>query len=497
MGDDAVFKLQAMLERALDELSPRNAGVCLFNYLRDLAPFEHLVCYAVDRNSRSMSIVMDYSPDARAPEAYPVRRKTLVPFDALEKARAEAGGDIYLMDAADSPLAEAYLRDFPYSAASALLLLFRDDRESNASASLVFLHRAHGVFTEEHRANIALLRDVIVRVANRLLAGHGDACLALNADGALPASPDAMLRRCPGLAGVMARVDAVAPTDGHVLITGPTGVGKELVAEAIHALSPRRRGPLVRVNCGAIPDSLLDAELFGYEKGAFTGAAAAHPGYFEQADHGAIYLDEVGELPMQAQVRLLRALDAKEIRRIGGTRRIDLDIRVIAATHRDLRAMTEEGLFREDLWYRLNVFPLAVPPLGARPEDIPVLTRHFYTRYVAEQRLDAPPALTPAFLRDLGGRPWRGNVRELRYLVERSILFGAARKEKTLRPPEEERMPKRRPGKAGRERVLDALARAHGRIQGKNGAAALLGLSPSTLRDHMKKLGIPLPGKRE
>lgn len=221
-------------------------------------------------------------------------------------------------------------------------------------------------------------------------------------------SPEALLRRCPGLKREMRQVDIVAPRNSTVLIQGPSGSGKELVAETIHSLSPRAERPLIKVNCGAIPPTLLDSELFGHEKGAFTGAASAHAGYFEQARGGTLYLDEIGELELPVQVRLLRVLESREIRRVGGTRRIPVDVRIIAATHRNLEEMVRDGRFREDLWYRLCVYPLDIPALAHRPGDIPVLASHFYTVYAREMEASSPPVLSSRFLLDLASRRGRG-----------------------------------------------------------------------------------------
>ena len=203
---------------------------------------------------------------------------------------------------------------------------------------------------------------------------------------------------------------------------GETGVGKEVIANAIHNLSLRSNGPFIRVNCGAIPPTLMDSELFGHEKGAFTGALFQKRGRFERADGGTIFLDEIGELPLEAQVRLLRVLQEKEIERVGGTETIQVDIRVIAATHRNLDQMLAEGRFREDIYFRLRVFPIAIPPLRLRPEDIPVLVQHFIQKKCREMKTVKIPSLAPGALDRLMLYNWPGNVRELENAVERELI---------------------------------------------------------------------------
>jgi len=304
-----------------------------------------------------------------------------------------------------------------------------------------------------------------------------------------------------GLRETMEMVRQVAPLESPVLLLGETGVGKGVIANAIHYSSPRRKGPFITVNSGAIPEALIDSELFGHERGAFTGAIEQKRGRFERANRGTIFLDEVGELPPQAQIRMLRVLQEKEIERVGGSRAIPVDIRIIAATHRNLREMVRAGQFREDLWFRLNVFPINVPPLRARKEDIPSLLHHFLGKKSYELKLAAIPDLAPGALDRLMNYAWPGNVRELENVVERELILnrGALLGFKTVAVGDDEAG---RPGAEGARRPLslDAVSADHirsvlkmaaGVVHGPGGAAALLGINPSTLRSRMKKLGIP------
>ncbi len=305
-----------------------------------------------------------------------------------------------------------------------------------------------------------------------------------------------------GLKTVIELVNQVAPLNNTVLITGETGVGKEVIANAIHQRSPRRNGPFIKVNCGAIPDSLIDSELFGYEKGAFTGAVSQRRGRFERASGGTIFLDEVGELSLNAQVRLLRVLSTHEIERVGGSKIIPMDIRVITATHRDLAAMVAEGRFREDLWFRLNVFPITVPPLRQRKGDIPALFRHFLMLKSRELGI-SPPLLAPGGLTRLMDYDWPGNVRELENVIERELIR-APHKDMLF---ESLHHSGASPGPAAaasptetvKIRPLDEVMKGHiqktlkmtrGKINGPGGAAELLKINPNTLRSRMEKYNI-------
>ena len=306
-----------------------------------------------------------------------------------------------------------------------------------------------------------------------------------------------------GLLGVLEKVRQVAPLQTPVLITGETGVGKEVVANAIVRFSARNDGPFIKVNCGAIPESLLDSELFGHEKGAFTGADHRKMGRFERADQGTIFLDEIGELPPQAQVRLLRVLQHMEIERVGGTESIPVDIRVIAATNRNLEDMTAEGRFRPDLFYRLNVFPIHVPPLKERLSDLPALVDHFVAKKSMEMKIDRPASVDASSIVRLLEYNWPGNIRELENLVERALIqhkggpldltgflpaYTATRSRESKMPQAADIPPL---DHMIRTHIQKALDMSGGKVQGPGGAAEILRIHPNTLRKRMQRLGIP------
>jgi hydrogenase-4 transcriptional activator len=320
-----------------------------------------------------------------------------------------------------------------------------------------------------------------------------------------------------GLRQVMERVAQVARSTAPVLILGETGSGKEVVARAIHAQSARDRGPFIRVNCGALPTELIDSELFGHERGSFTGAMATRRGWFEQAHGGTLLLDEIGELSLAAQVRLLRVLQDGVLQRVGGEKPLTVDVRVVAATHRDLADMVRRGRFRHDLWYRLAVFPIALPSLREHPEDIPAMAEHFTRRAAARFGV---PYRAPGE-RDIAllvAYPWPGNVRELAAVMDRAVLLGeGARLEvaRALGAPSPHSPPSPlSPAPAGpaaaprpdeiepldavmRRHIERALAATHGRVDGPFGAARLLHINPHTLRARMRKLGVDWRRHRE
>jgi transcriptional regulator with GAF, ATPase, and Fis domain len=310
-----------------------------------------------------------------------------------------------------------------------------------------------------------------------------------------------------GLRDAMEMVRQVASLNTPVILLGETGTGKELIANTIHYTSPRRSGSLIKVNCGAIPENLIDSELFGHERGAFTGAITQKKGRFERADAGTIFLDEVGELPLQAQLRLLRVLQEKEIERVGGTRTIPVDVRVVAATHRDMAELVRTGVFREDLWFRLNVFPITLPPLRERKGDIPALIDYLVERKSKDLKIYPLPAVSIEDVERLKAYHWPGNIRELENLIERELirLRGRGRGERlTFGPLEvlERRKPSTpEPEREGNPLTLDeamsrqirqVLQRCNGKVSGPGGAAQLLGINPNTLRSRMRKLGITL-----
>ncbi len=311
-----------------------------------------------------------------------------------------------------------------------------------------------------------------------------------------------IIGRSPALVSVLDKVRQVASTDTTVLVVGETGTGKELIARAIHSNSPRRGKPLIKINCAALPSGLVESELFGHERGAFSGAIARRIGRFELANGGTIFLDEIGELPLDIQAKLLRVLQEREFERVGGANTIEVDVRIIAATNRDLPRAIRERTFREDLYYRLNVFPLSLPPLRERQEDIPLLTGFLVDRFGVRIGKSIS-GVGPDTMRRLLDYPWPGNVRELENVLERAVIlnvgplleidpsaFMTVSVQAQRSPAAAPEPPSSTLKAVEQQHILDALRQSNWVIDGPNGAGKRLGLHPNTLRSRLKKLGI-------
>ena len=404
-------------------------------------------------------------------------------------------------------IADVFEQEFEKHFTSVLLIPL--ELESQRIGSVAISTQRETAYTEEHARLMSSLKEPFAIALSNALR-HGEVLklkdrLAddnLHLQGELKRlSAGRLTDSVVGLKDVMKKAAQVAHLSSPVLLLGETGVGKEIVANAIHHRSMRREGPFIRVNCGAIAETLVDSELFGHEKGAFTGAVSLKRGIFERADKGTVFLDEIGELTLQAQVKMLRVLQHKEFERVGGSGAVKVDIRIIAATHRNLQDMVREGKFREDLWFRLNVFPIVIPPLRERKSDIPALVHHFIDRKSKELGIKDPPRLSPGAIDRLMAHDWPGNVRELENIVERALIVNTegeplpfddllpqkGRKETILYSSENESL------------LLDDVMARHikyvldltkGKVHGKGGAAEVLGINASTLRAKMRNLGI-------
>jgi formate hydrogenlyase transcriptional activator len=301
-----------------------------------------------------------------------------------------------------------------------------------------------------------------------------------------------IIGKSPALRRVLDMVRVVAPTDATVLINGETGTGKELIAEAIHKCSDRSHGPLVKVNCAAIPAGLLESELFGHERGAYTGAVARGIGRFERANRGTLFLDEIGDLPPELQPKILRVIQERQFERLGGTATINTDVRVICATHRNLVEMVDRREFRADLFYRLSVFPIELPPLRERPDDIRLLVQHFAIVYAARMNKEIT-AISEEFITALVRHAWPGNIRELQNFIERSVILSTGGVLSGSLPEVTGTLklsPVTTLEDAERSHILHTLDQTEGVVGGRNGAATRLGLPRTTLISKMKRLGI-------
>jgi formate hydrogenlyase transcriptional activator len=358
------------------------------------------------------------------------------------------------------------------------------------------------------QASRALKLPAVNDNASFEIADVTSARVALESDELYGSGSPRIIGNSAALRRVLGMVRIVAPTDSTVLINGETGTGKELIAEAIHKWSGRRNGPFVKLNCAAIPAGLLESELFGHERGAYTGAVARGIGRFERAHRGTLLLDEIGDLPLELQPKLLRVVQERQFERLGGAATIHTDVRVICATHRNLSEMIEEGQFRADLFYRLSVFPIELPPLRDRPQDIRLLVHHFAMDYAARMRRRIT-AISEEFMAAVARHSWPGNVRELQNFIERSVILSTGvvlrgpLPELTRITPDGSKCSKssapvtleQAESTAARSYILQTLQETKGVIGGRNGAAARLGLPRTTLMYKMQRLGIENRGE--
>jgi formate hydrogenlyase transcriptional activator len=315
-------------------------------------------------------------------------------------------------------------------------------------------------------------------------------------DGGQETAPHGIIGTSRFLTSVMQQIRIVAPTDSTVLIQGETGTGKELIAQAIHNMSPRRNAPLVKLNCAAIPAGLIESELFGHERGAFTGALTQRIGRFEMANGGTLFLDEIGDIALDLQVKLLRVIQEQEFERLGSTRSTRVNVRLVAATHRNLSQMVIDKEFRADLYYRLSVFPVSLPPLRDRPEDIPALVKHFVFKY-SERLNRVVDEITPETMDAMMAYDWPGNIRQLQNFVEHGVIVSEG---PVFQPALGQLQRQSAPGglpanrktleDATRDHILQTLEQTRGIVGGRHGAAARLGIARTTLLSKMRRLGI-------
>jgi len=343
--------------------------------------------------------------------------------------------------------------------------------------------------------NFVTRADGYREIATMTARYRSDEPIAVKPKRAQPSFLETIVGRRGALRSILSEVEAVARTNATVLITGETGTGKEVIARAIHELSPRRSRNLVKVNCAAMPAGLLESELFGHERGAFTGAINSRVGRFALADRGTLFLDEIGDMPLELQPKLLRVLQEREFESVGSTRTTQVDVRVVAATNRDLRQMVRDGGFREDLYYRLNIFPVSLPPLRERKADIPEFVRYFVEQFAdsMDKIIDTIPQET---MRSLVHHPWLGNIRELQNYIARGVILST---DGVFEPPPERCEPEPIASSNPtledtiRQVILVACQRANWKVGGPRGAAARLGLKRTTLVYKMKRLGIARP----
>jgi formate hydrogenlyase transcriptional activator len=502
MNDNELFR-EATL-RICGNLEIDEALHELLLFLKEVMPVSNIYLQHYDDDYQAMRTI------AHASESGYGKLDLLTPLSETSRekaANAPEYQDAFLItDPMSFPVSREMTAFHGIQSSSVIVMTLRTGKAT--LGYLILVSEGNDIFDNNHRSFVELLKEpLVISMSNALKHKEVVKLNDLLADdnrylhGELRRlSGDEIVGARFGLRDVTRMIRQVAMLDSPVLLLGETGTGKDVIANAIHYSSSRSEGPFVNINCGAIPDTLIDSELFGHEKGAFTGAMSQKRGRFERAHNGTIFLDEIGELPLQAQTRLLRVLQNKEIERVGGVDIISLDIRVIAATNRNLEEMVKNGEFREDLWFRLNVFPILVPPLRERTVDIPALIQHFINLKAKELKLPSIPPIAPGAIESVMKYQWPGNVRELQNVIERALILNPQGPLSFEHIGATTTVPKTLPGPSQVESYnLDEVTSLHigrilrftdGKINGADGAAELLGVNPSTLRNRMRKLGI-------
>lgn len=474
------------------------------HYLAEHMPVEFIFLHLYDQDTGAVrTIVQVTATETRSMEV--VTKMTKEGRDSFRKPQLD---NTRIVNTSEDPVLSRVFKSLGLPSMSALIIRLIVENKRVGSVTIAANRSLR--YTEKHRRMMSMLNEPfaiafsnslkyqdLMRIKNSL--SENNTCLNQEL---LRLTSEEIIGGNSGLKKIMSLVRKVSALDSPVLLLGETGVGKSVIASAIHQLSPRRKGPFITVNSGAIPESLMDSELFGHERGAFTGATEQKRGRFELAHQGTIFLDEIGEMPLPVQIRMLRVVQEKTIERVGGTSPISVDIRIIAATHRNLWSMVKKKLFREDLLFRLNVFPIRVLPLRERKEDIPLMVNYFIQKKSWELKLPTLPELSRGAIDRLIQYSWPGNVRELENVLEREMILNSRGPLQFNRLLDREMTPEfvddplaegkhlQKLDELVTDHILRALQLSKGTIHGQHGAAAMLGLNPNTLRSKMEKLGI-------
>ncbi len=485
------YKKEMFLEM-LNDINKIDALTSMFNFLAKEIPFDHIVCYSVHRKEKQMTLFLEYGREVElAKLAFPL--EPLIPQRQYTQVMEKGCKEVIFVNTKASNKMKNFTDQMIHPFASFAYFMFDYNKTEDKFMLCAVTSKGENNFSSKHITLLNEVRPLLISILSQIYQDSPESYEFISPKGNLPQNYHEQLKMCHDLKKIVKTIELLALYDTTVLIRGSTGTGKELIASTLHTLSNRKAKAFVPVNCAAIPESLLESELFGYEKGAFTGAVQMKKGFFEQAEGGTIFLDEVGELSLNAQARLLRVLETKKIQRVGSEKILNLDIRIIAATHRNLSAMVEEKTFREDLYYRLNILTIEVPPLEQRKKDIRTLAEYFYTYFMKRMQIAEPPVFTNKSMRILLDYSWPGNVRELRSSIEKGIISAILEEKEEL---DFSFLPTSKPAQTQvktltDEEIYKALNTSKWRIQGSNGAAKILGVPPSSLRSRMRASHIP------
>ncbi len=488
----------SILHSLLSKYPKEEALLEIFELLRQEIPFEKILCCKTDRETKLVNILIEYSLTERIiGNSY--RLEYLLPMKLVEKERNSNLKKIYLRNRLEKNV--KFFEQLNFDANSVLFFPFQISEDFSSFMFVTCFTSQIDAFNEEHVELLGLLRPFLEKIVFEMYQSNYEPQVFLASKIALPSSYEEQLSACPNLHSIVKEVKTIAPYNITTLITGPHGSGKELIAKTIHTLSTRANNSFVEVNCAAIPESLLESELFGFERGAFTGAVQAKRGYFEQADKGTIFLDEIGEMSLNSQARLLRVLENKKIQRIGSERSVSVDARIIVATNKNLEELVRQEKFREDLYYRIKGFHIEIPPLRKRKLDIKYLIKYFYALTIEKNTIENPPTISYQTVNKLIEYDWPGNVRQLKHAIEEAVFKAISKERKDVEFDFLNSHTLQEKGKRQNtteiSEILNALKNSLGKISGENGAAQALNIHPATLRSRMKALGIPFKKERK
>lgn len=479
----------------ISQQSNEKTLVTLFEYLQQKISFERILCYKVNRKTKLLTVFIEYSLTEHISNLS-YQLNTLAPEEQI-KFFKDNPETIVIKNKIKTKKDFVWVEQLHFESSSYIGFLFQVSEDLSSYMFFSCFSPNKNVFTQEHVKILSDLRSILEKIMLDLYYTNPDSRVFLANKISIPNSYEAQLRACPDLGKVVSQIDIIAPYDISVLIRGATGTGKELVATTIHALSKRKKSPFISINCAAIPESLIESELFGFEKGSFTGATQTRKGYFEQANGGTLFLDEIGELSLHSQARLLRVLETKTVQKIGSDRVINLDIRIITATNKNLIEMIENKTFREDLYYRLQGFLIEIPSLNHRKKDIKVLIEYFYTLAIEKYNIQEPPSLSYKTVRELMDYSWSGNIRQLKHAVEESMFKAIASKQPVMSFDFLYKYHEKTSRKSLEYNdIIIALEKSKYKIQGKNSASEYLQVNPATLRSRMNALEIPFKRKQ-
>ncbi len=478
-----------LFESAMQNKTREEGLTFFFEFMNKHLPITNSICTKLNTETKTFKIFIENHLSTNIPE-YSIKIDNLMPEHITEAFLKNNLHNISILDDPKKPAFD-FFKQLTMKFQSIILYILDIEEKNSEILCFISFSPEKNAFTEEHKEILAVVRPYLSKLLFDIAKYNPEPRVFIDSKFIQADSPEELLRRCPDLQDIVKKIELIAPSEATILINGATGTGKELVANALHNLSHRNLNSFVEINCSAIPESLVESELFGYEKGAFTGATHSKKGYFEQANFGTLFLDEVADLSPVTQARLLRVLENRTIQKIGSEKVIHLNIRIIAATHKNLEELVKKGEFREDLYYRLKGITINIPSLKDRKRDIKVLIEYFYAQIISMSVLKNPPSISYKTIRELMDYSWKGNVRQLKMSIEEGLFEAIVQnKDEIVFPFAKTNHTTYKRNKLTYEEIIEALRKSKGKVQGKNSAAQLLQVNHETLRSRMRILDI-------